>query len=270
MCPATCSTKCHSLCTRCVFVRYRAADSGSGSAAEISKNVWRTLEFSFTLDVVTSVSCKASVRAEMTPSPSANATVGNCTGKASVDAPPSYLLNLLTTNRGAERVVVDSLHFVSRSWDCAHLHQFSAELTDQARRNRVAIAPGTESVFHVRLLPREVVDSLSNSQREESKESDGEKPRMIRATAVDVYVMAFPVHPVIPVLLFAVGQQVNVPAPVRDVGSRCGGRYDRALDEEASAGVSVATLPASNVDGASADSMPALYRRLLLQENAVL
>eukprot|EP00750_Incisomonas_marina_P013045 INCI17209.6.p1 GENE.INCI17209.6~~INCI17209.6.p1 ORF type:complete len:1596 (-),score=327.37 INCI17209.6:122-4570(-) len=215
-----------------ILFRYRAADSGSGSAAEISKNVWRTLEFSFTLDVVTSVSCKASVRAEMTPSPSANATVGNCTGKASVDAPPSYLLNLLTTNRGAERVVVDSLHFVSRSWDCAHLHQFSAELTDQARRNRVAIAPGTESVFHVRLLPREVVDSLSNSQREESKESDGEKPRMIRATAVDV--------------------------------------YDRALDEEASAGVSVATLPASNVDGASADSMPALYRRLLLQENAVL
>lgn len=182
--------KLHSLFTRCLLVRYRAADSGSGSAAEISKNVWRTLEFSFTLDVATSVSCKASVRAEMTPTVSANATAGNSTGHASADAPPSYLLNLLTTNRGSERVVVDSLHFVSRSWDCAHLHQFSADVTDQARTNRVAIAPGTESVYHVRLLPREVAagdNNASNSQSEESKEgTGGEKSRVVRATAVDV------------------------------------------------------------------------------------
>ena len=110
-------------------------------------------------------------------------------------------------------MVVDDVHFVSRSWDCAHLHSFDpptdASGIHAGKLNRTSIAPGTESVFHVHLLPRH--SHASSTGAAASVSDGGEGGGITEAAAVET--------------------------------------YDRALDEEDAVGVAHSALPVVNTAG---------------------
>lgn len=138
-------------------------DSDSGTNVKGKKSEWRTLEYSFTLNVVTSVSCKASVR-------SLNAEPPSVAQQMAGRQEPSYLLSLATTNRGPKSVHVDSFHFVSRSWNCSHLAHVQATAPNP-RLNRDVIEPGCESVFHLFLAPSHKSDTDTAVESSDDVES---------------------------------------------------------------------------------------------------
>jgi hypothetical protein len=179
--------------------RYRAAantpgDRSSDGGVPKGWSVWRTLEYSFKVDVVTSVSCKRTVRSlAALPRPLASAVLaatatdqtsaeGGGAGagagaEATLSAPQAaadqqaYLLSLFTTNRGDSRVLVDSVHALSRTWECSHLRTIptagiagaggapagGGELKHDdllSGLNRACVPPSTEAVYHLLLRPR--------------------------------------------------------------------------------------------------------------------
>lgn len=164
-----------------ILLKYRAAiDDKNNSKLNHTKHKWRYLEYSFSVAVTTTVSCKPTVRSLSTNLKCADENVDKFRNETDLNnKKTSYLLSLLTTNRGEETIVLDTLQFASKSWQCHHLHrdntnnEDNTKLPKNRRNNRVNVEPRTESVCHLILSPTASTPIAKTLNEGESTQSSG-------------------------------------------------------------------------------------------------